>query len=182
LPGPKVYPVLGPPVTVVGGHGTDVRMDGHKNYSLAFNPLSTNRSEIYRFSDHHYRETGGDVYFGENIVTSYFEVRQNIAGKALFVGDVRIGNILDLTDPEVLEKMNIDHAKLTAMMNNPKKEGHIYEYTNQIANQTYDLGYTGILYPSSRNPYEGKALILFGGRYSRENITDIIDISLKGGD
>jgi filamentous hemagglutinin len=167
-------------VKVVGGHGTDVRMDGHKIYSSAFNPLSTNPRIAYRFSDPKHRKTGGDVYFGENIVTSYFEVRQSISGKSLFVGDVRIGNILDLTDPTVLRQMNIDPVMLTARMNNPDLDSHIYDYTNRIANQAYDTGYAGILYPSSRNPYGGNALILFSGGYNPDNIRKILDFQLKG--
>lgn len=58
----------------------------------------------------------GDVYFGENIATSYFEVRQAVNGKSLFVGQVEVKNMLDLTDPKILKQMGIDQKKLMMLM------------------------------------------------------------------
>ncbi|MBB1279395.1 RES family NAD+ phosphorylase [Pseudoalteromonas sp. SR41-1] len=150
-------------------------MDGHKIYDSNFPALSTNPSAQYRFSDPTYRPTGEDVYFGENVVTSYVEVRKNLDGKSLFVGDVRVDNILDLTDPNVLKKMSIDPAKLAAKVDNPVQQKTIYGYTNQISNQAFDAGYNGILYPSSRKNGNNRAITLFGGRYDSDAITLILD-------
>ncbi|SFT61987.1 RHS repeat-associated core domain-containing protein [Pseudoalteromonas sp. DSM 26666] len=160
---------------IISGSGSDVHMDGHKIYDSNFPALSTNPSAQYRFSDPTYRPTGEDVYFGENVVTSYVEVRKNLDGKSLFVGDVRVDNILDLTDPNVLKKMSIDPAKLAAKVDNPVQQKTIYGYTNQISNQAFDAGYNGILYPSSRKNGNNRAITLFGGRYDSDAITLILD-------
>lgn len=162
---------------VVKGAGSSVDMMGHKIYDPGYSPLSTNPSAQYRFSDPTYRQTGGDVYFGENLSTSYYEVRQNVAGKSLFVGDVHVDNVLDLTDENVLNQMNIDPNKLLARVDSPLEQKAIYGYTNQIANQAYDAGYNGILYPSTRGP--GNAVVLFGGRYDPSAISRVVDFPLQ---
>uniref|UniRef100_A0A486XTN4 RES domain-containing protein n=1 Tax=Rheinheimera sp. BAL341 TaxID=1708203 RepID=A0A486XTN4_9GAMM len=165
--------------TIVSGQGSYVRMDGHKIYDSNFPALSSNPREQYRFSDPAYRSTGGDVYFGENVVTSYMEVQKNITNKSLFVGDVRIDNILDLTDPRVLKQMNIDPAKLTTRVDNPLQKKVVYSYTNQISNQAYDAGYNGILYSSSRNTGNNRAFVLFGERYDPDAIKLILNRQIK---
>jgi hypothetical protein len=165
--------------SVVSGQGSYVRMDGHKIYDSNFPALSTNPSAQYRFSDPSYRSTGGDVYFGENVVTSYMEVRKNLDGKSLFVGEVRVDNILDLTDPKVLKQMDIDPAKLTARVDNPVQQKAVYGYTNQVSNQAYDAGYNGILYPSSRKAGNNQAITLFDGRYDPDAIKLILDRQIK---
>ncbi len=166
-------------LNVPPGKGTTAKIDGHKIYDPAFHPLSSNPSATYRYSDPTFRSTGGDVYLAENVVTSYFEVRKNIAGKSLYVGEVEIDNILDLTDPHLLDQMNIDKSKLTARADNPIQQQQVYNYTNDISNQAYTAGYSGILYESSRKT-EGnnKALVLFEGRYDPNNISQIMDISI----
>ncbi|MFC0350698.1 hypothetical protein [Undibacterium danionis] len=60
---------------ITAGNGSTALMDGHKIYDPNFNPLSANPSATYRLSDPAHRPTGADVYFGENVSTSYFEVR-----------------------------------------------------------------------------------------------------------
>ncbi|RQL72713.1 hypothetical protein BJI55_08145 [Acinetobacter pittii] len=57
-----------------------------------------------------------------------------------------------------------------------KKEA-IYAYTNRIANQAYDKGYTGIIYNSSRNTgsNNNRAVVLFGGRYDAAKIKPVLD-------
>ncbi|MFC3032174.1 hypothetical protein ACFOEE_06560 [Pseudoalteromonas fenneropenaei] len=164
---------------VVTGEGTNVRMDGHKIYDSNFAPLSTNPMAQYRFSDPSYRSTGGDVYFGENIVTSYMEVRKNLNGKSIFVGDVELDNILDLTDPSVLKKMNIDPIKLTEKVDSHIQQKVVYNYTNKISNQAYDAGYNGILYSSSRKTGNNRAITLFEGRYNADNIKKVLDRTIK---
>ena len=176
------YKVLKDPV-IISDKGIAVNLDGHKIYDPTYSPLSTNPYEIYRFSDKNYRPTGGDVYFGENIATSYFEVRQAVNGKSLFVGQVEVKNVLDLTDPKILKQMGIDQKKLTAVvpdgsssLEKAKKEA-IYAYTNSIANQAYDKGYTGIIYNSSRNTgsNNNRAVVLFGGRYDAAKIKPVLN-------
>jgi RES domain len=162
---------------VIGGLGNSIRIDGHKIYDSAFLPLSTNPSAQYRFSDPTFRQTGGDVYFGENLATAYFEVKQNVNGKSLFVGDVQIKNMLDLTDSDILTKMKVDKGRLNMRVNGPLDQKAIYGYTNEISNQAFSAGYNGIIYPSTR--FSGSAVVLFGGRYVPSNIMPILNMPLR---
>lgn len=162
---------------VVEGAGTSIGIQGHEIYDPALSPLSTNPGAQYRFSDPTYRSTGGDVYFGENLATSYYEVRQSTAGKSLFVGDVHVTNILRLTDENVLDQMNISPSRLQARVDRPIDEKTVYGYTNQTPNQASDAGYNGILYPSTRG--RGNAIVLFDGRYNPNLITPIVDFPLR---
>ena len=146
---------------VTAGAGTHVKMDAHKIYDSDFDPLSTNPRAQYRFSDPSFRNTGNDIYFGENIATSYFEVRKNIDGKSLFVGDLEIDGILDLTDENVARSMNVDLAKLNQRVDNRVQQKKVYGYTNHIANQAYAAGYKGILYNSTRKEGSNKAFKKF---------------------
>ena len=86
-------------------------------------------------------------------------------GKWPYVGEVRVGNVLNLTDPATVRGMGIDPVWLTMPVSESHPAELIYAYTGRIANRAYDKGYSGILYPSSRNPYGGRALVLFEGRY-----------------
>lgn len=89
--------------------------------------------------------------------------------------------MLDLTDSDVLKKMNIKSKKLTGKVDTPKQQEKIYGYTNKISNQAYDEGYNGIIYPSSRKATgNNKAVILFGDRYDPKAIDTIMDIPIKG--
>ncbi|SJN58281.1 Putative deoxyribonuclease RhsC [Vibrio ruber DSM 16370] len=165
---------------VVAGHGVTVQMDGRKIYDPNFPALSTNPTAKYRFSDPAYRNTGGDVYLGENVATSYNEVRKNITGKSLYLADVKIDNVLDLTDSNILKKMNIDPKMLMSTVDNQIQADAIYGYTNQIANQAYDTGYNGILYSSTRKTVgNNKAIVLFGGKYDASNVKLIFDKRIK---
>lgn len=111
------------------------------------------------------------------MATSYYEVRKNINGKSLYVGEVRVDNVLDLTDPDVVRKMNIDPAKLSAKVDDVVAQKKVYGYTNKIANQAYDAGYSGIVYPSSRKA-GSNAVALFDGRYDPKSIKQILDVSI----
>jgi len=157
--------------------GTSIKMDGHKIYDSNYSPLSSNPKAQYRFSDPTYRSTGGDIYFGENTATAYFEVRKNIHGKSLFVGDVQIDNVLDLTDTDIIKQMNIDNSKLTAKVDDVLAQKSVYSYTNDVANKAFDSGYSGIVYPSSRKA-GSKALVLFNGRYDIGSIKSILNTSI----
>jgi hypothetical protein len=169
--GPKTTP------KITGDKGTTVNVDGHKIYDPSHPPLSSNPKAQYRFSDPSYRSTGGDVYFGENVGTAFHEVRKNVHGKSLYVGEARVDNILDLSDPDVVKQMNIDPAKLTARVDDVVAQKKVYGYTNQIANQAYDAGYSGIVYPSSRKA-GSNAVVLFEGRYDSKAIKPILDMSI----
>ena len=165
--------------SVTPGNGRSVEMDGHKIYDGNFSPLSSNPSATYRFSDPDYRSTGGDVYFGENVAVSYHEVRKNIAGKSVFVGEVKVDNVLDLTDPDVAERMGIATEKLTQKVDNPMQQKSVYGYTTEISNQAYDAGYSGILYPSSRKSGgNNNALVLFEGRYDPDQINTLLNFQI----
>lgn len=176
------YKVLKDPV-IISGKGVPVNWDGVKIYDPKHPALGSYDKATYRFSDPVYRKefggTGGDVYFGENIATSYFEVRQAIGGKSLFVGQVEVKNMLDLTDPKILKQMGIDQKKLTQKIDdaNEAQKASIYAYTNNIANQAYGKGYTGIIYNSSRNTgsSNNRAVVLFGGRYDPAKIKPVLD-------
>ena len=98
-------------------------------------------------------------------------------GKSLYVGEARVDNILDLSDPDVVKQMNIDPAKLTARVDDVVAQKKVYGYTNQIANQAYDAGYSGIVYPSSRKA-GSNAVVLFEGRYDSKAIKPILDMSI----
>ncbi len=166
-------------VTIPPGRGSTVKMDGHKIYDPAHPPLSSNPAAQYRFSDPTYRSTGGDVYFGENIATSYYEVRKKVTGKSLFVGDVEVENVLDLTDPDVVREFGIDPSRLSERMDSPLQQSSVYGYTNEISNKAYDAGYSGIVYPSSRKQGNNTAVVLFEGRYDPSAIEVIIDAPIK---
>lgn len=172
------YKVLTDPV-VISGKGVPTTLDGVKIYDPKHPALGSNKNVPYRFSDNVYRKTGGDVYFGENIVTSYFEVRQAVNGKSLFVGQVEVKNMLDLTDPKILKQMGIDQKKLTQKVDdaNEAQKAAIYAYTNNISNQAYDKGYTGIIFNSSRNTgsSSNRVVLLFGGRYDPAKIKPVLD-------
>lgn len=135
---------------MISDKGVPVSLDGHKIYDPNFTPLSTNPRELYRFSEFNHRGTGGDVYFGENIVTSYFEVRQALSGKSLFVGQVEVKNVLDLTDSKILKQMGIYQKKLTEVTPDGyspaeiAKRNAIDAYTNSIANQAYSKNYSSL--------------------------------------
>jgi len=168
-----------PPPKVTSGKGSNTNMDGHKIYASKRSALESNPNATYRFSDPTYRSTGGDVYFGENVATSYFEVRKNLKGKSLFVGEVKVDNVLDLTDPKIIKEMNIDSKLLTTKVGSPLQQKTVYEYTTKISNQAYDTGYNGIIYSSSRKSVNNKAVILFEGRYDPDKIKPIIDTPIK---
>jgi RES domain-containing protein len=163
---------------ITGDKGATVNVDGHKIYDPSHPPLSSNPKAQYRFSDPTYRSTGGDVYFGENVGTAFHEVRKGIHGKSLYVGEVRVDNVLDLSDTDVVRQMNIDAAKITAKVDDVVAQKKVYGYTNQIANQAYDAGYSGIFYPSSRKA-GSNAVVLFEGRYDPKAIKPILDVSIQ---
>lgn len=175
----KSGPVLLPDPRIIPHQGSSIRMDGHKIYASKRSALGTKPDALYRFSDPSYRKTGKDVYFGENVVTAYMEVKKDLDGKSLFIGDVRVGKVLDLTDPVVLRQMNINKGTLTKQVNNDIDVNKVYSYTNKIANQAYDAGYTGIMYSSTRKSGNNRALILFGGRYDPAAIEVISDRKIK---
>jgi filamentous hemagglutinin len=101
----------------------------------------------------------------------------------LFVGQEKLKNMLDLTDPKILKEMGIDQKKLTEAVPDGTtkaeiaKKNAIYAYTNNIANQAYAKGYTGIIYNSSRNTEanNNRVVVLFSGRYDPAQIKSVLD-------
>lgn len=73
--------------------------------------------------------------------------------------------------------MEIDSKKLTQIVNTKAEQDVVYAYTNQIANQAYDKGYSGIIYDSSRKTgaSNNRAVVLFGGRYDSAKIKPVLD-------
>ncbi|MFC0350697.1 hypothetical protein [Undibacterium danionis] len=90
---------------------------------------------------------------------------------------------MDLTDPAIVRKMNIDMTRFTQVVvdANIIQKNAVYQYTNSIANQAYDQGYSGVIYPSSRNlgTTNNRAVILFDGRYDSSKITPIINVPIR---
>lgn len=93
---------------MISDKGVPVNLDRHKIYDPTYAALGSKPETQYRFSDPTHRTMDGDIYFGENIAIWYFEVRQAVSGKSLFVGQVEVENVLDLTDPKILKQMGID--------------------------------------------------------------------------
>lgn len=81
-------------------------------------------------------------------------------------------NVLDLTDANVVKKLNIDPSRLTILKEtNPSA----YNYTHQIGNRAFVEGYNGILFPSAQMP-GGQNLLIFGGR--RSSVGKIFDVNV----
>lgn len=70
--------------------------------------------------------------------------------------DVKIDNVLDLTDPSVRDKLGVTMDDLVST--GPGQ----YDVTHKIGKFAEEAGFNGILAPSARNP-GGANLIVFGG-------------------
>jgi filamentous hemagglutinin len=142
----------------------------------------THEGRVYRFSDpeyagktweiypgnvaqnHRYSEPGiGSIYSGTSVQTSAAEVTsysQSFSGfkpKALVAGDVRIDNVLDLTDPAALRALGVTKAQITQSSHGVNGA---YSHTQRIAEWAREQGYNGILAPSAQNK-SGTNLITF---------------------
>jgi filamentous hemagglutinin len=143
----------------------------------------THEGRVYRFSDPKYANTTweiypgnvstdmrysepgvGSIYSGTSVQTAAAEVmsyRDLSIGlfkpKSLVAGDVRIDNVLDLTDPAALKALGVTKDQIT-------KSSHgangAYTQTQKIAEWAREQGYNGILAPSAQNK-SGTNLITF---------------------
>lgn len=112
------------------------------------------------------------------MITSYYEVRKNLENKSLYVGEINIDNILNLTNSDITDIMGIDYSRFTIVSNdfNRIQKAEVYKYTNLVGNQAFDAGYNGVLFNSSRNLSENnQVILLFDGRYKLDHIKKIID-------
>lgn len=98
-------------------------------------------------------------------------------GKSLYVANMKVNNILYLTDPAIRQKANIDFNKMTELATDLNIDS-VYGYTNQIEKQAYSAGYSGILYPSSRKQ-GANAMVLFDGRYDPSQFNILINKPIK---
>jgi filamentous hemagglutinin len=141
----------------------------------------THEGRVYRFSDPkyadktweihaknveydmRYSEPGvGSIYSGTSVQTSAAEVRSYanefaFKPKALVAGDVRIDNVLDLTDPAALRALGVTKAQITQSSHGANGS---YTHTQRISEWAREQGYNGILAPSAQNK-SGTNLITF---------------------
>lgn len=90
-------------------------------------------------------------------VASYREGLNGFTPKALVAGDVRIDNILDLTDAAALRALGVTKAQITQSSHGANGA---YTHTQRIAEWAREQGYNGILAPSAQNK-SGTNLITF---------------------
>jgi RES domain-containing protein len=105
-------------------------------------------------ADHRYSGPGfGAVYGADSPETALAEVLNygSPAGKVSVSKDVRLGNVLDLTDPSTLRQLNVTTGQIT---------GESYKITQQLGNMARSNGYDGILAPSARRA-GGTNLVIF---------------------
>ena len=143
----------------------------------------TYEGRIYRFTDPKYANTTweihpgnvasdmrysglglGSVYSGTGVQTSAAEVRSYALNsntpftpKALVAGDVRIDNVLDLTDPAALRALGVTREQITLSSHGANGS---YNQAQRIAEWAREQGYNGILAPSAQTR-SGTNLITF---------------------
>ncbi len=143
----------------------------------------TYEGRIYRFTDPKYANTTweihpnnvasnmrysepglGSVYSGTGVQTSAAEVRSYpqssntpFTPKALVAGDVKIDNVLDLTDPAALRALSVTREQITLSSHGANGA---YNQTQRIAEWAREQGYNGILAPSAQTR-SGTNLITF---------------------
>ncbi|MGX9254474.1 RES family NAD+ phosphorylase [Pantoea ananatis] len=113
-------------------------------------------------SNHRYTEPGlGGVYGANSRKTALSEVNAwgvDLSNRVLTSKKVQLNNVLDLTKPEIRNKLGVSLDDLTRTASGSNK----YEVTHQIGKWAKSQGYEGILAPSARNS-TGTNLISFGG-------------------
>ncbi len=96
-------------------------------------------------ANHRYSGPGeGAVYGGTSSRTALREVEHYGAadGRVVAQQDIRLNNVLDLTDPSVRSRVGVSLDDIS---------GDSYQYTQQIGTWARQQGYDGILAPSARN-------------------------------
>lgn len=115
-------------------------------------------------ASHRYSGPGqGAIYGGTDKKTAIAEVQHYddqfgypTSDRKYKYKDVKVENILDLTDPTVRDKLGITIDDLIST--GPGQ----YDTTHKIGKLAEDAGFSGILAPSARNP-SGANVIVFGG-------------------
>lgn len=105
-------------------------------------------------ANHRYSGPGkGAVYGGTSPQTALAEINHYgaAAGRVPVSKDVKLNNVLDLTDPKVRRELNIGIDDIS---------GDSYTTTHAIGDMARANGYDGILAPSARDP-GGKNLVIF---------------------
>ena len=105
-------------------------------------------------ANHRYSGPGkGAVYGGTSPETALAEINHYnaAAGRVPVNKDVKLNNVLDLTDPATRRELNIGLDDIS---------GDSYTTTHAIGDMARANGYDGILAPSARNP-GGKNLVIF---------------------
>jgi len=111
-------------------------------------------------ADHRYSPSGvGAVYAGTSSETANAEVASYSAleGKILVINNVKISNVLDLTDPAARQALGITVNDIT----NTNHGGDAYTTTQRIGAWARDQGYNAIIAPSAQNPSGAPNLISF---------------------
>ncbi len=105
---------------------------------------------------HRYTKPGvGGAYGANSKKTALAEVTHWGAtdGRVLTSKQVKLNNVLDLTDPKVRDQLGVKLEDIT---------GNSYDKTHELGDWAISNGYDGILAPSARNP-TGSNLIGFNG-------------------
>ncbi|MCX2843207.1 RHS domain-containing protein [Microbulbifer thermotolerans] len=107
-------------------------------------------------ANHRYTEPGiSGVYGGTTAKTAEAEIAHYgaLTGRELVSKEVKMNNILDITDPKVRDQLGVTLEEIT---------GDSYDTTHAIGKFAKENGFDGILAPSARNP-AGANLISFKG-------------------
>ncbi|MFV0388903.1 MAG: RES domain-containing protein [Pyrinomonadaceae bacterium] len=107
-------------------------------------------------ANHRYSGHGkGGVYGGTTQQTALSEITHYnaAAGRIPVAKNVRVANVLDLTNPSVRQQLDVSLEDLTS---------NSYTTTQRIGDWARQNGYDGILAPSARNPGGGN-LVVFDG-------------------
>ena len=132
-------------------------------------------SESYFGSWGRYDLEGEDnvLYFSRNTIENQVELVPHYGQwtdyNTFVFENIKVENLLDLTDDTVIQKLGTDFDKLTKVLNSKEE---MYEFTNVIAYWARQKGYNGIIAPGARGAKDYKNIILFEQSY--------IDIILKG--
>lgn len=155
--------------------GRTVEYEGTRIYDPKYGPYSSNPDASNRYSapqvDYQRASRDQDLYLAPNQATANAEMRYKVDGKDVMTAGVRQQNVLDLTDVNVQQKLNVDVTKLTTNTGMSRID---YAYTQEISRKAYEAGYTGIIYPSAQNPGNSNMMV-FGGRYDSKEI-QVIDV------
>lgn len=105
-------------------------------------------------ADHRYSEPEvGSIYSGTSVQTAAAEVGSYrnpnlpLSPKVLVAGDVKIGGVLDLTDPAALQALGVTRSEI---VNSSHGLQGTYTQTQRIAEWARSQGYNAILAPSAQ--------------------------------